>query len=180
LLSGVRRTTFVAGRFAMRRALAEVGAPIHAVLSDELGAPLLPPGFVGSISHKGDRAIALAARGEGDRGVDIELVRSLRPGLAEKILTREELDRVEGDVDFITLATFSLKESIYKAIAPTLRRYVGFHEAVVSLPSREAMRAGFAEVPVRMQLTSGDNAISVEATITEQRSEILSTARLVR
>jgi len=176
---GVRQKTFVAGRIALGHALGQLGAPRVAVISDERGAPILPPGFVGSISHKGDRAIAIAARDEGDRGVDLELVKPVRDGLAEMILTAEELARIGSDRAFATLASFSVKESIYKAIAPRLRRYVGFHEAVVLLPERDAIRAGFARVEVRMQLASGEDIPRIEATVTEQHGEIISTARVI-
>ena len=176
--SGVRLKTFVAGRIALRHALAEVGAPNVPVIGDERGAPILPRGFVGSISHKGDRAIALAAPGEGDRGVDLEVVRPLREGLFEKILTDEELARIGDDPSFTTLVSFSVKESIYKAIAPGLRRYVGFHEAVLVLPDLEVIRAGFARVEVRMQLEGGEE-LEVEATVREREGEIISTARLL-
>jgi 4'-phosphopantetheinyl transferase EntD len=175
----VRRRTFVAGRIALAHALAEVGAPRGPVSSDERGAPVLPAGFVGSISHKNDRAIALAAKGEGDRGVDLEVLKPIRAGLAEMILTIEELARIGDDPSFTTLASFSVKESIYKAIAPRLRRYVGFHEAVLVLPEREEIRAGFALVEVRMQLTSGES-LELEATVHEREGEIVSTARVLR
>ncbi len=91
----------------------------------------------------------------------------------------EELARVGEDRSFATLASFSVKESIYKAIAPKLRRYVGFQEAVVTLPGRAEMRATFARVEVRLQLASGEPAPRVEATITERDGEIVSTARIV-
>lgn len=178
-LRGVRQKTFVAGRLALGHALAEVGAPRVGITSDERGAPILPRGFVGSVSHKGDRAIALAAVGGEHRGVDLELVKPIREGLAEMILTAEELARVGEDRSFATLASFSVKESIYKAIAPTLRRYVAFHEAVIVLPRRDEMRADFAHVEVRLQLANGEVAPRLEATITERDGEIVSTARVV-
>lgn len=179
-LRGVRQKTFVAGRIALGHALAEVGAPRVAVPSDERGAPVLPTGFVGSISHKGDRAIALAAAGDEHRGVDLEVIKPIRDGIAEMILTAEELARIGEDRSFATLASFSVKESIYKAIAPTLRRYVAFHEAIVVLPERDEIRATFARVQVSLQLANGEQAPRVEATITERDGEIISTARVVR
>jgi len=179
-LRGVRQKTFVAGRVALGRALAEVGAPRVPIASDERGAPILPAGFVGSISHKGDRAIAIAAAGEHHRGVDLEVIKPLRDGVTEMILTAEELARISGDRSFATLASFSVKESIYKAIAPTLKRYVAFHEAIVVLPERDEMRVTFARVEVRLELANGERAPVVEATITEREGEIISTARIVR
>ena len=58
------------------------------------GAPALPPGFVASISHKREIAVAIAARAEPTPrttiGIDVEIPRSLRTDIAPRVLTPAE------------------------------------------------------------------------------------------
>jgi phosphopantetheine--protein transferase-like protein len=101
------------------------------------GAPHLPAGIAGSISHKRRRAIAIAAAEPGlHLGIDLEerpTVASLeRPSIARRILTERELDAL-ASLDALahreaTLLHFALKEAVYKAIDPTVHRYVRFTE----------------------------------------------------
>ncbi|MFO0619622.1 MAG: 4'-phosphopantetheinyl transferase superfamily protein [Polyangiaceae bacterium] len=125
------RPAFVAGRRALRAAL---GVPAVApIVHDDRGAPTLPEGWVGSISHKATVALAVARRADGARvGVDVELPRPGRIDISRRVLTDEELAEVQGAEEgarsAFTLRRFSMKEAIYKAIDPFLRRYVGFRE----------------------------------------------------
>jgi 4'-phosphopantetheinyl transferase EntD len=126
-LGPVRRRELAAGRAALRCALADLGVTEPpAILADDRGAPVLPEGFVGSISHKAQRAAALVApAGQGFVGVDIEVAAPSRLAIEKRILTPREQARVSGrDVTLY----FSIKEAIYKAIDPIVRRYVGFTE----------------------------------------------------
>lgn len=177
-LRGARRTGFVAGRLALSRALSALGAPRVAIGSDDRGAPTLPNGFIGSISHKGALGVALVALDEGERvGVDVELVKELREGVERLVLTEGERARLGPDRARVVLASFSVKESIYKAIDPFVRRWVGYHEAVVELPDERAMREGFAPVKVSLSLANGERIDRLEAFVTERDGHYLSTAR---
>lgn len=181
-LRGARRMGFVAGRIAAARALAAVGAPRAAIGSDARGAPVVPPGFVGSISHKNELGVALAARADGARiGVDVEALKELRDGVARLVLTEAERARLEGldegERARIVLASFSIKESIYKAIDPFVQRYVGYHEAIVELPARASMEAGFARASVSLALAKGESIARIEAYVTIRDGFFLSTAR---
>src|SRR5215216_5763537 len=55
-LGELRRRDFIAGRLALHEALGDFTVPL---LSDDRGAPVLPDGWVGSVSHKGPVAAAL-------------------------------------------------------------------------------------------------------------------------
>jgi len=170
-LKAARRQSFVAGRIALGRALAHVGAPRSPILADDRGAPILPEGFVGSISHKGSVAVALAAARAGEHlGVDVEVVKPLREGLAEHILTARELPEIDPA---LTIAAFSIKEAIYKAIDPIVRRYVGFHEVELEL---ERLTEDFVGVAVRPLLP--ESLPPIEATVAEREGHIVATARL--
>jgi phosphopantetheine--protein transferase-like protein len=174
---GKRPTTYEGGRRALARALEELGAPSSTIERDDRGAPIVPAGFVGSITHKGTTCIALAAIDEGARiGVDLERIRPIRAGLSEKILVDEELARIEALAgaarDRQILAHFSVKEAVYKAIDPYLRRYVGFHEAVLEFDLGRS-----SEVAVRLALAKGERAPLVSATLSIAEDRILATAR---
>lgn len=133
LMSPVRRRDYVAGRTALRAALGAPDVDISAVMTDDRGAPVLPPGWVGSVSHKAGLAAALVApAGQGHVGIDLEVAAPPRSDIARRILTARELATLDG-LDpvargrAVTLR-FSIKEAIYKAIDPYVRRYVGFLE----------------------------------------------------
>lgn len=173
----IRRASFIAGRSALSVALAALGLSDRpSIGSDERGAPILPSGYVGSVSHKGGRAVALVAVDEGfDLGVDVERAVPARRGIDRLVLTESELARVRDPLEVI--ASFSLKESIYKAIDPRVRRYVGFHEAEVTLPP---LGSTFAHAAVTLTLAHGEEAPELEATIARLDDFIVTTARARR
>ncbi len=136
-LAGPRRRTWVGGRAAMREALARLGLEAVAVPTDDRGAPVLPGGVVGSITHKEGLAAALVAPGSRARiGVDLELEVARTLDIAPRILTPGELAEIApldaNDRAREVLLRFSAKEAVYKALDPFVRRYVGFGEVAVS------------------------------------------------
>lgn len=133
-----RRPTWIAGRLALRAALAALGAPPDPILPDDRGAPALPPGMIGSISHKRQLAVGLASRSCGwTVGVDVEQREMGKQDISRHVLSEAErtalaaLDPAARERE--VMLRFSLKESIYKAIDPHVRRYVGFHEVSLTL-----------------------------------------------
>jgi len=123
-LSPVRRRDFVAGRTALHALVGDV--PIEA---SDRGAPVVA-GWTCSISHKGARAVALVApAGDGFVGVDLEHAAPPRVDIAPRILTPRE-PRAAGAA---LTRVFAIKEAIYKAIDPIVRRYVHFGEVEVEL-----------------------------------------------
>ena len=154
-LAPVRRDAFVAGRIALRTALHAVNPELASapLLRTSRGAPLLPPGVCGSVSHKRGRAVALAApEGDAHVGVDLEErprrvhsdKRDATGALARRILTPREFEGLAGldalEQRAATLLYFALKESVYKAIDPYVERYVRFTEVEIDIES-----AGFAD-----------------------------------
>ncbi len=133
-----RQATWIAGRLALRAALAGLGAPPDPILPDDRGAPGVPRGMVGSISHKRLLAVGLASRECGwTVGVDVEQRQMGKQDITSRVLTGAEraglaaLDPAAREQ--AVMLCFSLKESIYKAIDPHVRRYVGFHEVDLAL-----------------------------------------------
>ena len=183
----VRRATFVAGRLAlraaMRAAIAEEGPDESAapILRTARGAPVLPSTVAGSVSHKHDAALALmaprsaVAAGESMHvGVDLEhrpTARDLaRPSIARRILTAPELDALSA-LDANPLAqrervilSFALKEAVYKAIDPTVQRYVRFTE--VSLQFADD---GFVSVSLLLpELTTGQIMVRAQYSLDDR------------
>ena len=161
-LPEARRAGWVGGRTALRAALAAVGleAP-DAMLSRPRGAPVLPAGAIGSVSHKRTIAVALCARDSEPGvtiGIDVEDVRPLRVDVASRVLTPEERAVLPADGparDAAVLLRFSAKEAIYKALDPWVHRFVAFHEASVACGSNGALTG-------RLALEGGEGPFSVE------------------
>jgi phosphopantetheine--protein transferase-like protein len=200
------RITFFIGRLAMRTALARmkgidsnvsveyedrlggftklpaVSTKDQSILKDEHGRPKVPKGFIGSISHKQNTAVALVSTlpsGNDQEimssptigvGVDIEQSFTRRRNIAKKILTSNELDDL-GKLDGVTrdeevLLRFSLKESVYKAMHPLICQFVGFQEAeitphnngtaTVNLNLKSGQHNRFKEVKAHWRRIDGD------------------------
>jgi len=131
-LTEIRQREFAIGRTALRRALGEDVA----IFPDDRGAPQLPAGWVGSISHKGSRAAGIVAPANtGFVGIDLELATASKLPIERRILTPREQEAVRGRE--VTLF-FAIKEAIYKAIDPIVRRYVGFTEVELTLEGDRA------------------------------------------
>jgi enterobactin synthetase component D len=175
-LRGYRQVQFVGGRIALRLACEQLGVRPPPLLSDERGAPRVPDGVVGSISHKNTLALAMAAKaGYGTLGVDVEDYGPPRPAIAPRVLTAQELAEVQDLPEdrrwFAILLRFSIKESIYKALDPYVRRYVGFHEAVVT----PDLHGG---ADVSLALANGEGPFDVEARYEWLRGRILTSVRI--
>lgn len=176
-----RRPSWVGGRVALNLALSKLGAetPVS-VSSTDRGAPVLPPGFVGSISHKDDIAVALVTPGTGfSLGVDLELWTPERPRIARHILTERERALVEQIDDpheawRHVIARFSIKECVFKALDPDLRRYIRFKEADVDWD-------GKAEAPsVHLALApSAPHNYQVDATLRTWGEHLITSVRAV-
>src|SRR5690606_32554558 len=119
-----RQGEYLAGRLCAREALHRLCGQALVPGRDDDGVPLWPAGMVGSITHGGGRAAALAAHSGQWRGLGLDLEKQLNAEraarLAGEILTPVELQRATGlepeaFARRVTL-TFSLKESLFKAL----------------------------------------------------------------
>jgi enterobactin synthetase component D len=177
-LRGYRQVAFVGGRIALAAARRQLGAPAGPALPDGRGAPTLPEGWVGSISHKRDLAIAMVARAAGGTlGVDLEDYGPPRLSIADRVLRPGELEAVshlpEDRRWIATVVRFSIKEAIYKALDPWVHRYVDFLEAEVT-PNL----AGNARVSLHLQHNEGP--FDVDARYEWWNGRILSSVRIRR
>jgi 4'-phosphopantetheinyl transferase EntD len=184
-----RRATFIGGRVALRAALDELdpgsGAAAPAMLSTARGAPMLPPGFVGSVSHKRELAVAIVARAEPTPrttiGIDVEVPRPRHVDISARVLTPAERAAVAGldpaARDAEVLFRFAAKEAIYKALDPWVQRLVSFHEVELATAPDGSRRARLdlkrGEGPFRVDLydigSAVDDLVLVVASITPEK-----------
>lgn len=174
-LRGFRQVQWVGGRLAARAAVDSLGVAMGPLLSDGYGAPKAPKPLTISIAHKRHLAVAMVAqRRHGLVGVDLEVRGHARMGIAPRVLTPDEMSEIEHlplDRQWTSvLMRFAIKEAIYKALAPRLRRYIGFEEAYV-FPHTDG------SVDVTMHLREGDPAPQLEAEYTWLPQGLIATAR---
>jgi 4'-phosphopantetheinyl transferase EntD len=189
-LAPARHPSWVAGRLALREAFRDLGIEPGPMLVTPRGAPALPSDLTGSISHKRTLAVGLAARRENGANIGVDLENAppalnsvqearaqARPDVRSRVLTRDELARLERvpEEDHRRTVTlhFSLKEALYKAIDPMVGRHVGFHEASLTL-----LPDGSASVA--LALSENDGAFAATAFWTEVEAHFLTTARVQR
>ena len=128
---GKRQAEHLAGRIAAAYALREVGEKRLPAIGDQR-QPLWPTPWFGSISHCGQRALAVIA----DRPVGVDIERRFTPQLAAElessiISPAEKTALLRSGLPFplaLTLA-FSAKESGFKAWSSHASGLPGFHSA---------------------------------------------------
>jgi 4'-phosphopantetheinyl transferase EntD len=168
-LAEIRRKELVGGRTALHHGLGDFTTPI---LPNERGAPLMPAGWLGSVSHKSQLAGALVAPESlgGQVGLDLERAVPAKVDISRKVLTEREQAALPDDAlergRAVTLR-FAIKEAIYKAIDPYLHRYVGFTEVELELA------ADACTITTALPL-------AIEATWREHDGFWLATARALR
>ena len=134
-----RQAEFLAGRLCARAALRQLDGTCVAPALGEDRAPVWPAHISGAITHSNGRAGALVAfkRDWQALGIDLETLLSLERArrLAKEILTPDELVRMAaGPADQIALLvtlTFSVKESLFKALYPLVQKRFYFEHAEV-------------------------------------------------
>lgn len=135
-----RRREFRTVRHCARQALRELGIPSVAVLPGAHREPLWPSGVVGSMTHcAGYRAAAVARSHDVlTVGIDAEPHQPLPPGVLTTIAMADEQTRIaeltaaHNAVHWDRLL-FCAKETVYKAWFPLMRRWLGFHDAAVTI-----------------------------------------------
>jgi enterobactin synthetase component D len=130
-----RQADYFHGRLAARRALALLGQPGGQVGMGSSREPLWPEGVVGSITHAGPYAAAMAVDAAAlfGVGIDLEQVVNLdqRPSLQSVVMGSAELALLESlrahiAYDALLTLVFSAKESFFKAAFYSVKRYFDF------------------------------------------------------
>jgi 4'-phosphopantetheinyl transferase EntD len=135
----VRRASGAA-RVLARALLAEAGGPCAAQLPRaRSGAPQWPQGFVGSLAHDAEFAVAVVAPSAAlaSVGVDLEPALPLPDGLLGLVATPAEQRQLNGDL-LLARLLFCMKEAVYKATHPIDGVFLEHHDIEVCLESRMA------------------------------------------
>lgn len=136
-----RQTEFLAGRLCARAALLRLDGTQATPASGADRAPVWPAHISGAISHSHGRAAALVALKRDWQGVGIDLERVLSAERAQRlvkeVLTPDERQRLATgraeDLALLVTLTFSVKESLFKALYPLVhKRFYFEHAEVVS------------------------------------------------
>ncbi|WP_350023097.1 4'-phosphopantetheinyl transferase family protein [Pseudomonas protegens] len=147
-----RKAEFLAGRLCARAALQQLQRLDWVPPIGDDRAPIWPEHICGSITHSSGRAAAIVADKQHWRGLGMDLEHLLSAEraakLAEQILTPAELqrrDQLPAELHALAVTlTFSIKESLFKALYPLVHKRFYFEHAEVLEWS--------AEGPVRMRL----------------------------
>ncbi|QXH36975.1 4'-phosphopantetheinyl transferase family protein [Pseudomonas muyukensis] len=127
-----RQAEYLAGRVCAREALLRLDGRDYVPATHEDRSPIWPTGIHGSITHgQGWAAAVVTAQGTG-LGLDQETLLSEERAarLAGEILTPAELERLDRSQQALTVTlTFSLKESLFKALYPLTKKRFYFEHA---------------------------------------------------
>lgn len=136
-----RQAEFIAGRLCARSILDAYGQGRHVVAVGNHREPRWPEGFLGSITHSGSYAAAIAcpARDIVGIGIDVESVikPEARQAMMDMVVNADEIAYLRGragEVGFDSLLTlvFSAKESFFKAAFPQVQAYFDFDAVQVA------------------------------------------------
>lgn len=129
-----RRRELALGRSCARRALARLGhAPAPILARDRV--PVWPTGVAGSITHCADYCAAAVSERWTAIGIDAEPVSHFEPSLADRILVPREralIATLDPTAPWACIV-FCVKEAVYKAVYPTIRRFLDFPDVTVDL-----------------------------------------------
>ncbi|MDD2161577.1 MULTISPECIES: 4'-phosphopantetheinyl transferase family protein [Pseudomonas] len=132
-----RQAEYLAGRLCAREALMRLTGAATVPACGEDRAPQWPLGVVGSITHGSGWAGAVVGNSADWRGLGLDIEQLIPASRAERlaaeILTPAELFRLENlsaeqRAQRISL-TFSLKESLFKALYPQVLQHFYFQDA---------------------------------------------------
>ena len=134
-----RQAEFLAGRLCARAALQQLDHINCIPAIGEDRAPVWPAHISGSITHSTGHAAAIVGHKAQWRGLgmDLENVLSLERAerLAGEILTAQELQRMADlpreQIALLVTLTFSVKESLFKALYPIVQKRFYFEHAEV-------------------------------------------------
>jgi len=132
-VANVRRASGAA-RVVARGLLARLGFPDAQVPRGDRGAPIWPPGVVGSLAHDDDIAVAAVAlqRGFAGIGIDVEPAQALPADIFELVAMPGERRAIADDL-LKAKVLFAAKEAVYKATYPLDRVFLEFSDIEVDL-----------------------------------------------
>lgn len=169
-----RQREFRSGRNLARQVLAELGYPGVALPSDQRRKPRWPDGLRGSITHCDDLAIAVAGRGLGGVGVDVEPATNLPSAVDRHVMTTADREAAVTVPPIWPTVVFCAKEAFYKATSHRLPFIPDFDEAAIC-PQGEA---GFRVVALSRRLQETGISPQIKGYWTRTRRHLIAVAVL--
>ncbi|MEE1867018.1 4'-phosphopantetheinyl transferase family protein [Pseudomonas auratipiscis] len=131
-----RQAEYLAGRVCARAALQCLDGRLYVPGTHEDRSPIWPAGISGSITHGKGWAAAVVARNSDCQGIGLDqetlLSHERAERLAREILTEAEQQRMDSAQTGLSVTlTFSLKESLFKALYPIVQQRFYFEHAEV-------------------------------------------------
>lgn len=153
-----RQAEFLAGRLCARKALQQLDGRHYVPSIGEDRAPVWPTDVRGSITHSHGWAAAIVGHQQQWRGLGLDMEPLLdhdrAQRLAGEILTDDELQRMaagpDAQIALLVTLTFSVKESLFKAIYPLVQKRFYFKDAQVL----EWSDSGSARLRLQIDLSS--------------------------
>ncbi|PWB32880.1 4'-phosphopantetheinyl transferase [Pseudomonas sp. SDI] len=150
-----RKAEYLAGRVCARAALQRLDGRDYIPGTRDDRAPIWPAGISGSITHGTGWAAAVVAHSHDCQGIGIDqeslLSHERAERLAGEILTTAELQRLDpAQLGFGVSLTFSLKESLFKALYPIVQQRFYFEHAEIVEWSSD----GFARLRLLTELSA--------------------------
>ncbi|MBD3667970.1 MAG: 4'-phosphopantetheinyl transferase superfamily protein [Kangiella sp.] len=139
-----RCSDYLAGRIAAKAAISHSQKPFPKLDSSlqvncsREGAPIFPCGFVGSISHSGNFAMAAVSKGNHLSSIGIDIEQTIPEEdyelVKRQVLTHDEvplLEQLSITNNVALTLIFSAKESLFKCLHPEIKRFFDFTAAKV-------------------------------------------------
>lgn len=156
-----RKAEFLAGRVVAKTLLARLGYPDTLPTMADDRAPNWPAGVIGAITHSGNLALCalkkLPESSSGPVGIGIDTETIMTPEMAQAVwrgaISAREYDFLHGySQPFPQLLTlvFSAKESLFKALYPSVQRYFDFLDAELTELDEDS---GYFTLQLRVDLT---------------------------
>ena len=138
-----RKAEFLAGRIAAQHAFVKLGLRPQSIAIGNHRCPIWPPAVLASISHHGGHAYCLMthrpANTESGAGVGVDVETLIQDvgaiSIVDKIMSPSEISITSAHFNQANLALpliFSAKESLFKALYPSVGRYFDFLDIAVS------------------------------------------------
>lgn len=163
-----RQKEFAAGRWLARQLLEPLGHGSAVLPRAEDRLPIWPAGIVGSVTHSGALcAVAIARASEiALLGLDLEPDEPVKEGLARLVCRDAEHDWIASpdaeERNRRCRIVFSVKEAVYKAFYPRVRRVWSFQDVCVAIDleggrfrARLPEDAGLAEITGHVRRRGG-------------------------
>jgi enterobactin synthetase component D len=131
-----RKAEFLAGRIIVRETMKIMALPMIDIPIGMNRSPRWPQGVAGSISHSNNQVFCLLSKKNNGIGIDYE---EIIPGedavdIQRSIVSKKEVSlfsEVNSDYNKLLTLAFSAKESLFKALYFSVRKYFYFLDATI-------------------------------------------------